>query len=225
MESLELKEVNKTFGSQTNLVHALKDVNFSAQSGQLTLILGPSGSGKSTLLTILGGLQRPTSGDVSINGKNINRLTSKEADNFRLNHIGFVLQSYNLVPYLTVAEQFALVNKVKKSGNLDQTVFDSYLDRLGITQLLAKYPGELSGGQTQRVAIARALYTNPDFILADEPTAALDSHRVDEVEQLFKDIAVQEDKAVVVVTHDLRLKNYADKIYQLVDGQINISEL
>ncbi|GAP04861.1 ABC transporter ATP-binding protein [Fructobacillus tropaeoli] len=223
MESLVLKQVNKTFGHGLNQVQALQDVDFVANRGELTLILGPSGSGKSTLLTILGGSQRPTNGSVLINDQDLSRLTGKEADRFRLDHIGFVLQSYNLVPYLTVQEQFSLVDKVKKTQNLTPAVMDDYLKRLGITQLLDKYPGELSGGQTQRVAIARALYTDPDFILADEPTAALDSERVAEVGQLFQEIAQRENKAVVVVTHDLRLKEDADRIYELVDGHIKTS--
>ncbi|CAH1853258.1 ABC transporter ATP-binding protein [Convivina intestini] len=224
MEKLVLKNITKQFGSGTNLVTVLDDINFTAEDGQLTLILGPSGSGKSTLLTILGGLQRPSQGKVSINGQNIDQLSTKAADQFRLDHIGFVLQSYNLVPYLSVKDQFTLVDQVKPKGNVTAQKFESYLNTLGITKLINKFPGELSGGQTQRVAIARALYTNPDFILADEPTAALDSSRVEEVGQLFKDIAVQEDKAVVVVTHDLRLRAYADRIYQLVDGKISLEK-
>lgn len=224
MEQLSLQNVNKIFGQGDNQVKALQDINFSANGGELTLILGPSGSGKSTLLTILGGLQQATSGEVVINNQIMNGLSAREAEQFRLDHIGFVLQSYSLVPYLNVADQFNLVKQVKSDGNLDQARFDDYLKVLGITNLLKKFPGELSGGQQQRVAIARALYTNPDFILADEPTAALDSNRVQEVGKLFKDIAVQEDKAVVVVTHDLRLRDYADKIYQLVDGRITVEE-
>ena len=224
MQRLELKNVNKVFGSGTNRVQALSQVNFEAKAGELTLILGPSGSGKSTLLTILDGLQQPTSGEVLINGNRFDGKRGKAADDFRLKHIGFVLQSYSLVPYLTVAEQFQLVNKVKKAGNLPPKQFDNDLNRLGITSLLDKYPGELSGGQSQRVAIARALYANPDFILADEPTAALDSARVQEVGRLLKDIAEKEEKAVVVVTHDLRLKEEADRIYQLVDGKISLEK-
>lgn len=224
MQRLELKNVNKVFGSGTNRVQALSQVNFEAKAGELTLILGPSGSGKSTLLTILGGLQQPSSGEVLINGNRFDGKRGKAADDFRLKHIGFVLQSYSLVPYLTVAEQFQLVDKVKKAGNLPPKQFDNDLNRLGITSLLDKYPGELSGGQSQRVAIARALYANPDFILADEPTAALDSARVQEVGRLLKDIAEKEEKAVVVVTHDLRLKEEADRIYQLVDGKISLEK-
>ncbi|MCO0832387.1 ABC transporter ATP-binding protein [Fructobacillus sp. W13] len=224
MKGLTLENVNKVFGSGLNQVQALKEVNFEAKEGELTLILGPSGSGKSTLLTILGGLQQPTNGTVLVNGKRLDSMQGKAADAFRLNNIGFVLQSYNLVPYLTVEDQFKLVDKVKKDGNLDEKTFKRYIDRLGIEQLLHKFPGELSGGQSQRVAIARALYADPDFILADEPTAALDSNRVKEVAQLFKDIAEKSGKAVVVVTHDLRLKEQADKIYELVDGQISLEK-
>ncbi|MBS9337082.1 ABC transporter ATP-binding protein [Fructobacillus parabroussonetiae] len=224
MEKLELKAVNKVFGSGSNRVQALSDVNFEAKAGELTLILGPSGSGKSTLLTILGGLQQPSEGQVLVNGQRFDNQRGKAADAFRLNHIGFVLQSYSLVPYLTVADQFRLVDKVKKSGNLDKSTFQGYMNRLGIEPLLQKFPGELSGGQSQRVAIARALYGNPDFLLADEPTAALDSERVQEVGQLFKDIAEKANKAVVVVTHDLRLKEKADRIYQLVDGKISLEK-
>ncbi|MBS9336725.1 ABC transporter ATP-binding protein [Fructobacillus papyrifericola] len=224
MEKLELKAVNKVFGAGSNRVQALSDVNFEAKAGELTLILGPSGSGKSTLLTILGGLQQPTDGQVLVNGQRFDNQHGKAADAFRLNHIGFVLQSYSLVPYLTVADQFRLVDKVKKSNNLSKKTFQGYAERLGIEQLLQKFPGELSGGQSQRVAIARALYGNPDFLLADEPTAALDSKRVQEVGQLFKDIAEKANKAVVVVTHDLRLKDKADRIYQLVDGKISLEK-
>ncbi|MBS9339172.1 ABC transporter ATP-binding protein [Fructobacillus sp. M2-14] len=224
MKGLTLEKVNKVFGSGLNQVQALKDVDFEAKEGELTLILGPSGSGKSTLLTILGGLQQPTSGTVLVNGKRLDSMQGKAADAFRLSNIGFVLQSYNLVPYLSVEDQFVLVDKVKKEGNLDKKTFDEYIDRLGIKRLLHKFPGELSGGQSQRVAIARALYADPEFILADEPTAALDSNRVKEVAQLFKDIAEKSGKAVVVVTHDLRLKEQADKIYHLIDGQISIEQ-
>ena len=176
------------------------------------------------MLTILGGLQEPTSGEVLINGQRFDGKRGRAADDFRLKHIGFVLQSYSLVPYLTVNDQFRLVDKVKKTGNLDSKDFREDIDRLGIGSLLNKFPKELSGGQSQRVAIARALYANPDFILADEPTAAVDSERVQKVGKLFKDIAEKEEKVVVIVTHDLRLREQADRIYQLVDGQISLEK-
>lgn len=221
MTSLKLIDVTKSFGIGESKVTALDHINFEANSKELTLIVGPSGSGKSTLLTILGGLQSPNSGQVLLDKTDLSHFSKKQADKFRLNNIGFVLQSYNLVPYLTVKKQFDLVEKVKPEGNLPSDTFKKYLEYLGISKLLLKYPDQLSGGQTQRVAIARALYTNPQFILADEPTSALDSARVEEVAKLFKSIAENENKAVVIVTHDLRMREYADKIYEIVDGKIS----
>lgn len=220
MQTLKLSHVSKIYGQDSNRVVALDDVSFEAKQGELTLILGPSGSGKSTLLTIIGGLQSPTSGRVLVNDQVIDVQKQQDSDAFRLNQVGFVLQSHSLVPFLTVQQQFDLVDHVKKSGNLAPAQFQHYLAVLGIDDLLNKYPSALSGGQAQRVAIARALYADPDFILADEPTAALDSDRVQKVGALFRQIAVEQQKAVVVVTHDLRLKQYADHTYTIEDGHI-----
>lgn len=220
-EKLALEHVTKRFGQKTNLVTALEDVSLAFKSGEVSLIIGPSGSGKSTLLTILGGLQTPTDGSVRLNGHDISDLSTKEAEKTRLEQIGFVLQAYNLVPYLTVADQFKLVDHVKPNNNLSQDRFDKIIETLGIQKLLNKYPGELSGGQQQRVAIARALYTDPAIILADEPTAALDTERVKEVGQLFANIAHDEEKAVVIVTHDDRLREFSDNVYKIVDGKLS----
>lgn len=219
MTAIELKNINKDYGTGISKVQVLSDVSFKAHSGELSLVLGPSGSGKSTFLTIAGGLQRPTSGQVLIDGQDISRFSEKQRDEIRLNKIGFVLQSYNLLSYLSVADQFALVDRVHK-GNLSPDRLEKLLQELGIDQLVNKFPDELSGGQNQRVAIARALYTDPAIILADEPTAALDSERVKVVGRLMKEMAKQYDKAVVVVTHDLRLKDFADRIYQIMDGKM-----
>ena len=219
MTAIELKNINKDYGTGISKVQVLSDVSFKAHSGELSLVLGPSGSGKSTFLTIAGGLQRPTSGQVLIDGQDISRFSEKQRDEIRLNQIGFVLQSYNLLSYLSVADQFALVDRVHK-GNLGPDRLEKLLQELGIDQLVNKFPDELSGGQNQRVAIARALYTDPAIILADEPTAALDSERVKVVGRLMKEMAKQYDKAVVVVTHDLRLKDFADRIYQIMDGKM-----
>ena len=219
MTAIELKNINKDYGTGISKVQVLSDVSFEAHSGELSLVLGPSGSGKSTFLTIAGGLQRPTSGQVLIDGQDISRFSEKQRDEIRLNQIGFVLQSYNLLSYLSVADQFALVDRVHK-GNLSPDRLEKLLQELGIDQLVNKFPDELSGGQNQRVAIARALYTDPAIILADEPTAALDSERVKVVGRLMKEMAKQYDKAVVVVTHDLRLKDFADRIYQIMDGKM-----
>lgn len=220
-EKLALEHVTKQFGQKTNLVTALEDVSLAFKAGEVSLIIGPSGSGKSTLLTILGGLQTPTDGSVRLNGHDISDLSTKEAEKTRLEQIGFVLQAYNLVPYLTVADQFKLVDQVKPNNNLSQDGFDKIIETLGIQKLLNKYPGELSGGQQQRVAIARALYIDPAIILADEPTAALDTARVKEVGQLFANIAHDEEKAVVIVTHDDRLREFSDNVYKIVDGKLS----
>lgn len=220
-EKLALEHVTKKFGQKTNLVTALEDVSLSFAAGEVSLIIEPSGSGKSTLLTILGGLQTPTNGSVRLNGRDISDLSNKEAEKTRLEQIGFVLQAYNLVPYLTVADQFKLVDQVNPNDNLSPAAFDKIIETLGIQKLLNKYPGELSGGQQQRVAIARALYTNPAIILADEPTAALDTARVKEVGQLFANIAHDDQKAVVIVTHDDRLREFSDNVYKIVDGKLS----
>lgn len=218
MAVIELKDVKKVYGKGEAQVVALKDINFKADKGEVVLIMGPSGAGKSTFLTIAGSLQKPTSGQVLINDADISDFSAKKSNELRLGKIGFVLQAYNLVPFLTVNEQFTLVDKVKKQNNLSKAELQDLLKQLGITKLLRKYPGELSGGQQQRAAIARALYANPEILLADEPTASLDTQNVEEVGQLFKDLAKKRDKAVMLVTHDLRLEKYADHIYEMMDG-------
>lgn len=220
MAVIELKNVKKVYGKGNAQVEALKNINFKADKGEVVLIMGPSGAGKSTFLTIAGSLQKPTSGEVLINGKDISDFSAKKRNELRLNRIGFVLQAYNLVPFLTVEEQFTLVDKVKKQNNLSRDELNDLLKQLGITDLVKKYPSELSGGQQQRAAIARALYANPEILLADEPTASLDTKNVEEVGQLFKDLAKKRDKAVMLVTHDPRLEKYADHIYEMMDGQM-----
>lgn len=220
MTVIELQNVQKIYGKGAAQVQALKDINFKANEGEVVLIMGPSGAGKSTFLTIAGSLQKPTTGKVFISGKDIANISTKQSNSLRLNQIGFVLQAYNLVPFLTIQEQFELVDHVKKQGNIKKETLQQLLDKLGITSLVSKYPGELSGGQQQRAAIARALYANPQILLADEPTASLDSAKVDEVGQLFKDLAKSYHKAVILVTHDPRLEKYADHIYEMMDGEM-----
>lgn len=221
MAIIELNKVVKRYGQGESEVTALQGIDFTAKKGELVLIMGPSGAGKSTFLTIAGTLQQPTSGSIKIAGQEVSHLKRKECDRLRLQQIAFILQAHNLVPYLTVRDQFRLVDKVKKQGNLSATELQKLLKQLGIVDLQTKYPDQLSGGQQQRVAIARALYANPQIILADEPTASLDSAKVKEVGQLFKDLARQRQKAVVIVTHDPRLEKDADHVYDMLDGHLS----
>lgn len=223
MSNLIFDSVTKIFGKGSSKYVALENINFEAESGQLILVVGPSGSGKTTFLTIAGGLQTPTNGDVKINDSTINSFSKKQQTKLRLEKIGFILQSYNLVPFLTVEEQFKFVDKLKKQ-NLTEQKLHELLSDLGLLELLKKYPNQLSGGQKQRVAIARALYTDPDYILADEPTAALDTDRSMKVIELLRDLAHKRNKIIIVVTHDLRLKDMADKVYQIIDGKMTILE-
>ena len=220
MAIIELKNVQKVYGTGAAQVAALKNINFKANLGEVVLIMGPSGAGKSTFLTIAGSLQKPTAGKVIVGGQDIAHISTRESDRLRLTQLGFVLQAYNLVPFLKIKEQFELVNKVKKEGNISAAKLQELLKQLGISSLIDKYPNELSGGQQQRAAIARALYANPQILLADEPTASLDSENVAEVGQLFKKLAKDYHKAVLLVTHDPRLEQYADHIYEMMDGKI-----
>lgn len=220
MAIIELKNVQKIYGTGAAQVVALKNINFKANLGEVVLIMGPSGAGKSTFLTIAGSLQKPTAGKVIVGGQDIAHISTRESDRLRLTQLGFVLQAYNLVPFLKIKEQFELVNKIKKEGNISAAKLQELLKQLGINSLINKYPNELSGGQQQRAAIARALYVNPQILLADEPTASLDSENVAEVGQLFKKLAKDYHKAVLLVTHDPRLEQYADHIYEMMDGKI-----
>ncbi len=225
MTAIEMKNINQIYGKGIAKVHVLHDVNFKAEPGTLSLIIGPSGSGKSTFLTIGGGLRTPTTGQVKVNDQDYHESSRKDLEKLRLNNIGFVLQNYHLLPFLTVKDQFKLVDKVKKEDNLSAESLDKLLKQLGIDDLVDKFPTELSGGQQQRVAIARALYPDPAILLADEPTAALDSARVQEVGKLFADLAHDRNKAVVIVTHDMRLKSFADQMFEINDGVLKEATL
>jgi putative ABC transport system ATP-binding protein len=217
MAVLQLHQVKKSYGSGHKQVDALKETDFLADRGELIAIIGPSGSGKSTFLTIVGGLLSPTSGEVVINGKNLSTLNEKARSQIRLKEIGFVLQASNLVPFLSVANQLKLLDKVKK-GNMSKAERNQLYEDLDISDLLLKYPSDLSGGQRQRVAIAKALYSNPSIILADEPTASLDSERAYEVMELLRKVTKQKKTTTIVVTHDTRLVDYCDKVFNMTDG-------
>ena len=223
MTILELKKVQKTFGSGRTKVEAMKETDFEAEKGELIAVIGPSGSGKSTFLTIAGGLQTPTDGEVLINGTALTALKEKKRAILRLKEVGFVLQASNLVPYLNVGQQMELLDKVKK-GNMQKEEAENLYRSLGIEHLIRNFPKDLSGGEKQRVAIAKALYTNPSIILADEPTASLDSDRAFEVMNMLKEITKEKQTATIVVTHDTRLIDDCDKVYKITDGEMELQE-
>lgn len=217
MAILQLDKVKKTYGAGHKKVEALKEIDFMADRGDFIAIIGPSGSGKSTFLTIIGGLLTPTSGEVIINNQTMTAMNEKNRSKLRLNEIGFILQASNLVPFLTVADQLRLLDKVKKNNMTKEQLEGLYKD-LEIADLRAKYPADLSGGQRQRVAIAKALYSNPSIILADEPTASLDTNLAFEVTDILRKETKSKNTTTIVVTHDMRLINYFDKVYQMEDG-------
>ncbi|MCQ6274203.1 ABC transporter ATP-binding protein [Bacillus sp. V3B] len=223
MTILELVGVKKFFGEGNKRVDALKETHFYADKGELIAVIGPSGSGKSTFLTIAGGLQTPSSGNVIINKQNLSVLNEKKRSKIRLKEIGFILQASNLVPFLTVEMQMKLLDKVKKS-NMTKNELEHLYNDLGIDDLRQKYPADLSGGERQRVAIAKALYGNPSIILADEPTASLDSDRAYEVMELLKNATKNQNKTTIVVTHDIRLIGYCDKVYNMTDGVLTLEK-
>lgn len=218
-EILTMKNIVKKFGNGRTEVTALKEINFSVKQGEFVSIIGPSGSGKSTFLTISGGLQTPTSGEIHINGHSFSELNEKKRADLRFKEIGFILQSSNLIPFLKVKEQFYLVDRVAKKKTGDERI-DELLKSLDIYELKDSYPKDLSGGERQRVAIARALFNDPSLILADEPTASLDTDHAYEVVKLLVKEAHEKQKATVMVTHDSRMIQWSDRIYRMEDGYL-----
>ena len=218
MSVLEFKSVTKSYQDGNKEIEALKETNFKIEEGQFIAIIGPSGSGKSTFLTLAGGLQTPSKGQIIINGKDYTNLSEKERAKLRFNDIGFVLQASNLVPFLTAKQQLELVDRINKQKR--QTLQDqkSLFKELGIDHLENKLPKDLSGGERQRLAIARALYNNPAIILADEPTASLDSDRAFEVVDLLLKECKEKNKSIIMVTHDNRMIEKCDHVYRMKDG-------
>lgn len=214
---LELQNIIKNYpdGQQTNEV--LKGISFQVAEGEFAAIVGPSGAGKSTLLTIMGALLTPTSGKILLNGHDISQLSKKQQTDLRLNQIGFIFQNSDLIPYLKISEQLQFIQKI---SNKPQQDVNAILTRLGLQHRLHNYPNVLSGGEKQRVAIARAFINQPDLILADEPTASLDSKRGREVVQIIQETVHREDKAAVMVTHDERILDLVDSVWQIEDGQL-----
>ncbi|MCY1569276.1 ABC transporter ATP-binding protein [Staphylococcus pettenkoferi] len=216
---IEFDQVTKDFRDGDQTIEAVKPTTLKLGKGEIVAIVGPSGSGKSTLLTMAGALQTPSSGRIVINDQDITQLSQKQLSNIRMNEIGFILQTSNLVPFLTVKQQFELLRKEKKDVMSDETLQDM-LKRLGLSQVVNKLPDQVSGGQKQRVAILKALYTNPSLILADEPTASLDTENAMEVMRVLRDMSKEQEKTCIIVTHDERLTDYCDQVFQLVDGRL-----
>ncbi|WP_323703170.1 ABC transporter ATP-binding protein [Mammaliicoccus sp. Dog046] len=216
---LSFENVTKSFKDGNRTIEAVKPTNFKLEKGELVAIIGPSGSGKSTLLTMAGALQLPSEGTVSLNGQQINQYNEKQLSKLRLKEIGFILQTSNLIPFLTVKQQFELLKKVKKDV-MSEEEHQRLLKQLGLNKILTQLPNEISGGQKQRVAIANALYTNPSIILADEPTASLDTENAIEVMEILKRETKELNKLCIIVTHDQRLTTYCDKVFKMVDGTL-----
>ncbi|MEH7281083.1 ABC transporter ATP-binding protein [Bacillus toyonensis] len=218
---LKLDKVSKVYGEGNTEVTALHPISLDVKAGEFIGIVGPSGSGKSTLLSIAGALLSPSKGDIYIREQNITQLSEKEMTDIRLKKIGFIFQFANLVPYLNVKEQLLYIAKLKKDNKQEsEKRADHLLAAFGLGERKNHYPNQLSGGEKQRVAIARAFMNNPDLILADEPTASLDSKRAREVVEMMKREVKESQKAAIMITHDERMLDVCDRILTLRDGQL-----
>lgn len=220
MSVLTIENVQKKFKDGDTEIVALEETSFTAEKGEFIAIIGPSGSGKSTFLSIAAGLQKPTQGRVMINDKPFSEKKEKERARIRFEEVGFILQASNLIPFLKVSDQLKLVDKLSKK---EKSQLD-LLELLGIEKLKNKFPEQISGGEKQRVAIARALYNNPSIIFADEPTASLDSKRAMDVVDILAKMTKQQNKTTIMVTHDLRLIDQCDKVYEMNDGVLTLRE-
>jgi putative ABC transport system ATP-binding protein len=221
-QAVVCRGITKDFGDGDTRVRALSGVDMEVSPGEMTLLVGPSGCGKTTLISIVAGLLNPTDGAISVLGSELRRLSGRRLVEFRAKNIGFVFQQYNLLPSLTGAENAAVpliiagwsrVEAVKKAAKL--------LDDLGMGNRANALPSQLSGGQQQRVAIARALVHEPRLLVCDEPTAALDAHSGRAVMELLRKVALQPDRAVIVVTHDNRVFDFGDRIVYMTDGRVD----
>ena len=220
MSILQTNDLKKYYGTEPNITRALDGVTFSVEEGEFVAVVGTSGSGKSTLLHMLGGLDRPTSGSVIVDGKDIFSLKDEALTIFRRRKIGFVFQSYNLVPVLNARENIVLPIQLD-GGKVDQSYFlDKIVNTLGLEKKLGSLPSQLSGGQQQRVAIARALAAAPAIILADEPTGNLDSRTSQDVLSLLKVTSQKFAQTIVMITHNEEIAQTADRIIRIEDGRI-----
>lgn len=213
---LEIQDLKKSFGQGEAKTEVLKGINFSVEKGEICVLLGPSGSGKSTLLNIIGGIDSADSGYISINGEKTADMNEKALTNYRRRHLGYVFQMYNLIPNLNVKENIE-VGAYLSDKSLD---IDELLKTLGLYERRHKLPNQLSGGQQQRTAIGRAIVKNPDILLCDEPTGALDYNTSKEILKLIEDVNQKYGNTVIMVTHNDAIKNMADRVIKLRDGQI-----
>jgi len=218
---LLMEQVSKIYGDGDRSVHVLNQVSLKVEAGEFVAIVGPSGAGKSTFLSVAGALLTPTSGLIAIDGEEISGLKEAEQHRIRLEKIGFIFQSANLIPYLTVRDQLLLISEL---AGLPKAVArmkaDQLLERLGLSHRSHAYPESLSGGERQRAAIARAWMNDPELILADEPTASLDSERGRDVVQMLAEEVKLRGKAAVMVTHDLRMLDLCDRVVHIEDGRL-----
>ena len=213
---LEISNIKKSFGNGENKTEVLKGVNIQIEKGEICVLLGPSGSGKSTLLNIIGGIDNADSGYISINGEKTKDMNEKRLTQYRRKHLGYVFQAYNLIPNLTVKENIEVGAYLSKSP----LEIDELLKTLGLYEHRHKIPNQLSGGQQQRTAIGRAIVKNPDILLCDEPTGALDYKTSKEILKLMEDVNKKYGNTIVMVTHNDAIKNMADRVVKMRDGQI-----
>ncbi len=219
MEILKVEHLTKIYGEKETEVVALNDVSFTVEKGEFVAIVGASGSGKSTLLHLIGGVDRPTKGNVFINSENIYELDDDKLAIFRRRQIGIIYQFYNLIPILDVEENITLPLDLD-NRKVEKKTLDSLLSTLGLTDRRKHLPNELSGGQQQRVSIGRALITNPALILADEPTGNLDSKASDEIMELLRKSNKEYKQTIIMITHNLEIASCANRIIKLEDGKI-----
>lgn len=219
MEILKVENLTKTYGSGENLVHAVDDVSFSVEKGEFVAIVGASGSGKSTLLHLIGGVDRPTSGKIFVDGNDISKMNDDKLAVFRRRQVGIVYQFYNLIPILTVEENITLPCDLDGRG-VDRERLEMILDSFGLRARRKHLPNQLSGGQQQRTSIARALINNPSLVLADEPTGNLDSKSSEEVMSMLKMCNQSYGQTVIMITHNLDIAKQAYRIITISDGKI-----
>lgn len=220
MAIVEFKNVTRVYTAGDHELKALDGVNFTLEKGKLVVILGPSGAGKSTLLNLLGGLDSPTEGTIMVNGQDISMLNNNQLADYRASTVGFVFQFYNLIPTLTVYENVALVKEISKHS-LDPK---KMIEEVGLADHMSHFPSELSGGEQQRVSIARALAKNPQILLCDEPTGALDSETGVLVLKLLLSMAKNYGKTIVIVTHNQNISKMADVVIRVKNGKIKSLE-